>query len=174
MRKEELLNYYFGFNKLKDYITQAVEDASQETGETDLLGADSINGDELANAAKEAAQQAVDAAQEVADSNPIKLTYESEEDKKGDKGGTSSYTGSSTNDPNKEGFTQGATNKGGKVQPSGGNPKIKVELDTTEAQANLDAFVAILYQELRQQLQLLIILLKLEVKYNNLKQKLYS
>lgn len=129
-------------NKLKDYITQAVEDASQETGETDLLGADSINGDELANAARDATQQAVDAAQEVADSNPIKLTYESEEDGKGDKGGTSSYTGSSTNDPKKEGFTEGATNKGGKVQSSGGNPKIKVELDTTEAQANLDAFVA--------------------------------
>ena len=131
-------------NKLKDYITQAVKDASEATGEEDLLGADSINGDELANAARDATQQAVDAAQEVADSNPIKLTYESEKDNKDDTGGTSSYTGSSTNDPQKEGFTEGATNKGGKgaVQSKSSNPKITVELDTTQAQANLDAFTA--------------------------------
>lgn len=127
-------------NKLKDYITQAVKDASETTGEEDLLGADSINGDELANAARDATQQAVDAAQEVADANPIKLTYESEEGEKGPEKTASNYTGSKSNDPSKDGYT--TVNKGGKgtVQSGGSNPKITVELDTTQAQANLDAF----------------------------------
>ena len=125
---------------VKSYLEEGLEGVEIKDG--DILGADSINADDLISSAEEAAQAAVDAAQEVADANPIELSYGSKEGEEGPEKTASNYTGSKSNNPDKDGFTTG--NKGGKgaVQSGGSNPKITVELDTTQAQANLDAFTA--------------------------------
>ena len=124
---------------LSTYLEEGLEDVEVDDS---ILGEDSIKADELVKGARDAAQEAVDAAQEVADANPIELSYGSKEGEEGPEKTVSDYTGSKSNDPRKDGFTTG--NKGGKgaVQSGGSNPKITVELDTTQAQANLDAFTA--------------------------------
>lgn len=133
----------FEKNGLEDTVKSYLEEGLESVEVDDsILGEDSIKADELVQGARDAAQEAVDAAQEVADANPIELSYGSKEGEEGPEKTVSDYTGSESNDPRKDGFTTGNKGRKGAVQSGGSNPKITVELDTTQAQANLDAFTA--------------------------------